>query len=468
MSSPWLASFLQKLVIQSLSPITSTTMKIHISGAVELQRSAKLTPQKRDIILTPTLVLLVLISLYLFMDSSIRLLRQPAPTLYPHGRLRSQFFGSREEPKKCDVFQGQWVPYPNATYYTNETCPMISDQQNCLKFGRPDIEFLQWRWRPDGCELPPFDALEFLDIVKGKSVGFVGDSVGRNQMQSLLCLLSGVSKPEDITLRYTTDAINFKRWFFTDYNFTLAAFWAPFLVRAKDWTEDGGGGHARSILMSLHLDEPEPSWATEIEGFDYVIISAGQWFYRPMVFYENGQLIGCSSCGLDNVTEISRFYGYRMAFRTTFQTLMGIKGYEGVTFLRTFSADHFENGPWNDGGNCIRTRPFGKGEVKLKMYDYEFYKTQVEEFRAIERESYMLRRRKIKGHKLRLLDTTEASLMRPDGHPNALGHSPHKNASFNDCVHWCMPGPIDTWNEFLLESMRPQESAAMMESSRID
>ncbi|KAK4749105.1 hypothetical protein SAY87_026554 [Trapa incisa] len=436
-------------------------MKIHISGSsVDLQRAAKLTPQKRVIILTPTLVLLVLISLYLFLDSSLSLLRPPTAVIGHHGWLRSRFFGQREEPKKCDVFRGQWVPYPNATYYTNETCPMISDQQNCLKFGRPDTEYLRWRWRPDGCELPRFDALEFLDIVKGKSVAFVGDSVGRNQMQSLLCLLAGFSKPEDITLRYTTDAINFKRWFFSDYNFTLAAFWAPFLVKAANWPEDGGGGFTRTSLMSLHLDEPEPSWASEIEGFDYVIVSGGQWFYRPMVFYENGRLIGCSSCGVENVTEISRFYGYRIAFRTTFRTLMDLKGYKGVTFLRTFSADHFENGPWNDGGNCIRTMPFEKGEVKLKMYDYEFYRTQVEEFGSAERESdrRTSRDRKNKGQKLRLLDTTEASLMRPDGHPNSLGHSPHKNASFNDCVHWCMPGPIDTWNEFLLQSMRPEEA----------
>lgn len=201
--------------------------------------------------------------------------------------------------------------------------------------------------------------------------------------------------------------------------------------------------------MSLYLDEPEESWAREIENFDYVIVSVGQWFYRPMVFYEKGRLVGCSSCGMQNVTEIPRFYAYQMAFRTTFRTLLD--RFKGVTFLRTFSPDHFENGPWNDGGNCIRTRPFRKGEVKLKIYDLEFYRIQVEEYRAAERESLRKRRQKF-----RLLDTTEASLMRPDGHPNTYGHSPHKSTSFNDCVHWCLPGPIDTWNEFLLQSMKPE------------
>uniref|UniRef100_A0A0A9HQF3 Trichome birefringence-like C-terminal domain-containing protein n=1 Tax=Arundo donax TaxID=35708 RepID=A0A0A9HQF3_ARUDO len=24
----------------------------------------------------------------------------------------------------------------------------------------------------------------------------------------------------------------------------------------------------------------------------------------------------------------------------------------------------------------------------------------------------------------------------------------------NDCVHWCLPGPIDTWNEILLQFVK--------------
>ncbi|CAI0451215.1 unnamed protein product [Linum tenue] len=52
---------------------------------------------------------------------------------------------------------------------------------------------MRWRWKPDGCELPVFNPAQFLEIVRGKSLAFVGDSVGRNQMQSLICLLSRVS-----------------------------------------------------------------------------------------------------------------------------------------------------------------------------------------------------------------------------------------------------------------------------------
>lgn len=96
------------------------------------------------------------------------------------------------EHEKCDIFSGEWVPNPEAPYYTNTTCWAIHEHQNCMKYGRPDSEFMKWRWKPDGCDLPIFNPYQFLEIVRGKSMAFVGDSVGRNQMQSLMCMLSRV------------------------------------------------------------------------------------------------------------------------------------------------------------------------------------------------------------------------------------------------------------------------------------
>ncbi|PWA75899.1 leucine-rich repeat domain, L domain-like protein [Artemisia annua] len=92
--------------------------------------------------------------------------------------------------KSCDLFSGEWVENPEGPYYTNETCWAIQEHQNCMKFGRMDRDFLKWRWKPYQCELPIFDPMLFLEMMRGKSLAFVGDSVARNHMQSLLCLLS--------------------------------------------------------------------------------------------------------------------------------------------------------------------------------------------------------------------------------------------------------------------------------------
>ncbi|XP_020974655.1 protein trichome birefringence-like 24 isoform X3 [Arachis ipaensis] len=92
--------------------------------------------------------------------------------------------------EKCDYFSGDWVPNPFRQFYTNETCSDIKSHQNCLKNGRPDREFLYWRWDPRGYELPLFDAGKFLNMMHGKVWALIGDSISRNHVQLLICILS--------------------------------------------------------------------------------------------------------------------------------------------------------------------------------------------------------------------------------------------------------------------------------------
>nr|GMC95125.1 protein trichome birefringence-like 19 [Ipomoea batatas] len=317
--------------------------------------------------------------------------------------------------RRCDIFKGNWVPYPEGPYYTNKSKCVIEDRQNCMKFGRPDSEFMKWRWQPGECDLPMFDAGRFLELVRGKTLAFVGDSVARNQMQSLVCLLASVADPVDVS--YVANP-KFRRWLYKDYNFTIQALWSPHLVKSRD--VDPNGTSANS-LMSLYLDEPDSAWADHVQEADIVIISAAQWFFRPFLFHKRGRLIGCHKCTQTNTTKLTNFFGYRMAFRTAFRTLSRIANPRGLVILRTFSPSHFENGDWDKGGNCVRTKPFVKSEVKVEGYVLEMYLIQIQEFRAAQR---------MRGRvKLRLLDTTEAMILRPDGHPNHYGHWAYENVT---------------------------------------
>lgn len=52
-----------------------------------------------------------------------------------------------------------------------------------------------------------------------------------------------------------------------------------------------------------------------------------------------------------------------------------------------------------------------------------------------------------------LLDST-TSLLRPVGHPNG-NHGYREKTKANDCLHWCLPGVTDTWNEILMTMLWP-------------
>ncbi|CAN0917064.1 Protein trichome birefringence-like 19 [Linum grandiflorum] len=406
------------LLLQILHSSYPTTMNL-------LQHLPSYDTAKRLILMPVLITAITLIPLSIVFKSS-------------PSQLLSSVTSSKE--KECNIFRGNWVPYPKGPNYTSEQCPFIVPHNNCIRSGRLDTQFMNWRWRPMGCELPLFDALQFLELVRGKSMAFIGDSVAWNQVQSLLCLLLAVAYPEnrsnETTGEYST------RWFYPDHQFTLATFWSPFLVKAQD---SDPNGPSLDSSMNLYLDQPDEEWATQIQDFDFVIISAGHWFFRPLMHYIDGQLASCHKCKNNKVTPVTSYYGYSMAFQTTFSYLQTLENYKGITFMRTFSPSHFENGEWNSGGDCLKTRPARSGEAKLEGYTYQFYKAQIRELDKARRKG------KSKGLKFKVLAATEAMVMRPDGHPSRFGYtSKEKNMTVNDCVHWCLPGPIDTWNDFLL------------------
>ncbi|TKY50076.1 trichome birefringence 19 [Spatholobus suberectus] len=404
--------------------------------------SSKQTMSKVTILVFLTLLLFILTTLSSSLFSYYSLLK-----INEYKQLPPFAFDDSNEPerlpsssvKNCDIFTGEWVPNPEAPYYTNTTCWEIHEHQNCMKYGRPDTEFTQWRWKPNDCELPIVNPFQFLEIVRGKSLAFVGDSIGRNHMQSMICLLSRVEWPIDVSY---TDDFSFKRWKYSSYNFTMATFWTPYLVRAKQADSNG-------VLFNVYLDEFDEKWTTQIKEFDYVIINGGQWFFRPMVFYEKQKVVGCQYCALENVTHLNLNYGYRKAFKTAFKAISNLENFKGVTFLRTFAPSHFENGVWDKGGDCVRTKPFKSNETRLEGHNLELHMIQLEEFKIAKKEAIK------RGLKFMLLDTTQAMLLRPDGHPSRYGHWPNENLTlYNDCVHWCLPGPIDTWSDFLLEMLK--------------
>ncbi|KAJ6390612.1 hypothetical protein OIU77_024761 [Salix suchowensis] len=392
---------------------------------------------------------------------------------------------------KCDLFTGEWVPDPSGPVYTNQSCFQIEGHQNCMKNGRPDSGYLYWRWSPRGCSLPRFKPKKFLHLMRNKSWAFIGDSISRNHVQSLLCILSQTLLPLHITTvntctlnlgqgsaldsagsfrnlvplaiiarllviyvqqeeqaveTYHDEEYRSKIWHFPTHNFTLSVIWTPFLIKA-DIFEDMNG--VSSSEIQLHLDELDRKWTDQYRSFDYAIIAGGKWFLKTAIYHENNVVTGCHYCPGKNLTELGFDYAYRKALQLVFNFITS-SGHNTLAFLRTTTPDHFENGEWFSGGTCNRKVPFKEDGVNMTDVDTIMRNIELEEFAkaaALGPEKRVV---------LKLLDTTRLSLLRPDGHPGPYRQfqpfAVDKKAKVqNDCLHWCLPGPIDSWNDLVME-----------------
>ncbi|XP_020593592.1 protein trichome birefringence-like 26 [Phalaenopsis equestris] len=346
---------------------------------------------------------------------------------------------------QCDLFSGEWICDPYGPIYTNNSCNLIEAPQNCMRNGRPDTDFLYWRWKPFGCELPPFDPFKFIKAMKNKSWAFIGDSIFRNHIQSLLCLLSKIEEPVEV---YHDKAYKSRTWYFVNHNLTIAVIWSPFMIKSETFEDDDGKSKAP---IQLHLDILEQKWTGQYDKYDYVIFSGGQWFLKTMIMWENSSVVGCHNCGDDNLKELGFDYPYRKALQMCYDFVASSE-HKPLVFFRTWTPDHFEHGEWFSGGVCNRRSPYEEGDYSGKPVDHEMRAIEVEEFEKARGE-----RRKKKGTRgLRLLDTFYLSLLRPDGHPGPYRtfhpFAKGKKAPVqNDCLHWCLPGPIDTWNELIMK-----------------
>ncbi|KAK4833500.1 hypothetical protein QYF36_006127 [Acer negundo] len=125
---------------------------------------------------------------------------------------------------------------------------------NCFLNGRSDTDYQKMKWKPKGCNLPRLDDVHMLELLRGKRLVFVGDSLNRNIWESLLCILKGLSK----------DPSN-------DYNFSVEFFVSPFLV--QEWKMPDKDGSKKE---TLRLDLMGRS-SDQYKDADIIIFNTGHW-----------------------------------------------------------------------------------------------------------------------------------------------------------------------------------------------
>ncbi|XP_078435322.1 protein trichome birefringence-like 28 isoform X2 [Wolffia australiana] len=173
--------------------------------------------------------------------------------------------------ESCDLFTGRWVfDEETRPMYKEEECGYMTEQVTCMRNGRRDDEYQKWRWEPRDCSLPRFNAKVFLEKLRGKRLLFVGDSLNRNQWESMICLVLAATSSDRTSLTHNGSLSVFR---LQDYAATMEFYWAPFLVESNS---DDPGLHsiAERVIMPNTISKHARHWSNA----DFLVFNTYIWW----------------------------------------------------------------------------------------------------------------------------------------------------------------------------------------------
>ncbi|GAB4834028.1 Protein trichome birefringence-like 35 [Ancistrocladus abbreviatus] len=335
----------------------------------------------------------------------------------------------------CDVFSGKWV-FDNSAYplYNESECPYMSDQLACCKHGRPDPGYQYWRWQPHGCNLKRWNVTEMWEKLRGKRLMFVGDSLNRGQWISMVCLLQSVIPADRRSMSPSAHLTVFQA---KDYNASVEFLWAPLLV---DSNSDDPVNHRLSdrIICPDSALRHLSKW----ENADILVFNTYLWWRQgPVKLLWSSEENGVCE-------ELDGVGGMELAMKTWGNWVYSsVDPLKKQVFFVTMSPTHLWSREWNPGseGNC-----YGEGSP-IDLETYWGSGSDLPTMRMVDKVLSRL------GSKVTVLNITQLSEYRKDAHPSTYRKfwetlSPEqlsKPESYSDCIHWCLPGVPDVWNELL-------------------
>ncbi|CAN1239184.1 Protein trichome birefringence-like 14 [Linum grandiflorum] len=329
--------------------------------------------------------------------------------------------------KDCNYAKGRWIADNRRPLYSGFQCKQwLSGMWACRTFPRTDFSFEGYRWQAENCKTYEFEQSAFLTRMQDKTIAFIGDSLGRQQFQSLMCMASGGEWRMDVTdvgaefgLVKAPGAKRPDGWAyrFSNTNTTILYYWSASLadlvpLNARDQQTD----------VAMHLDHAPAFMRRYLDRFDVLVLNTGHHWNRGKlkanrwVMYINGE-------PLEEKAPVDMSVAKNLTVHSVVRWLDSqLPSHPRLkVFFRTISPR---------GGNCDNTTPMTRGSETSEEKSID---TVVESA--------------VKGTKIKLLDITALSELRDEGHIS--NYSARTTNGVSDCLHWCLPGIPDTWNELL-------------------
>ncbi|KAF7816518.1 protein trichome birefringence-like 33 [Senna tora] len=351
-------------------------------------------------------------------------------------------FAKGKTEEGCDIFSGRWVRDElTRPHYQESECPYIQPQLTCQEHGRPDKDYQYWRWQPHACDLPTFNASLMLETLRGKRMMFVGDSLNRGQYVSMVCLLHRLI-PEDAKSMETFGSLTV----FTakEYNATIEFYWAPFLLESNS---DDAVIHRISdrIVRKGSINKHGRHW----KGVDILVFNTYLWW---MTGLKMKILLGSFDDEVKEIVELSTEDAYRMAMKSMLRWVrLNMNPKKTRVFFTSMSPSHGKSIDWGgeEGGNCYNETTVIEDPT---YWGSDCRKSVMEVIGEVFSKSKV---------PITFLNITQLSSYRRDAHTSIYKKqwnplTPQQLAnpvSYADCVHWCLPGLQDTWNELLFAKL---------------
>ncbi|XP_038987392.1 protein trichome birefringence-like 14 isoform X2 [Phoenix dactylifera] len=340
------------------------------------------------------------------------------------------------EKKECNYAKGKWVADKRRPLYSGFGCKQwLSQMWACRLMQRPDFAYESFRWQPQGCNMPEFTGSEFLRRMQHKTIALVGDSLGRQQFQSLMCMVTGgnyspevLDVGEEYGLVIAPGAIRPNGWAyrFPSTNTTILFYWSASLCELEPLKEQDPATH-----YAMHLDRPAIFLKQYLHRFDVLLLNTGHHWNRGKFTANRWEMYVGGKPNTDR--KLARIWNARNL--TVYSVIKWLDAQlpqhrQLKAFFRTISPRHFVNGDWNTGGSCDNTIPLAGGSEVLQ-----------------DGSSDTVAEGAVRGTRVKLLDITALSQLRDEGHISK--YSIKASTGVHDCLHWCLPGIPDTWNEIL-------------------